>query len=114
MKTIIKSIMSVALAGFAFASIAAADEAKAAPVTLEGSATCSKCDLDTTKECGTVLQVKEGEKTVTYKLTGIVDKAWHKKICKNAKDVKATGTVSEKDGQKTLDVTAIEIEKKAK
>ncbi|MEO7097973.1 MAG: DUF6370 family protein [Luteolibacter sp.] len=113
MKTIITSLMSVALSTFVLSSGAsAADETKAKPVTLEGTATCAKCDLGTEKECATVLQVKEGDKTVTYNLAGKVDKEWHKKICKTPKEVKATGTVTDKDGKKTLDVTNIEMTKK--
>ena len=104
--------MSLALVGFALGPLTAnAEDATAKPVTLEGEATCPKCDLGTADECGNVLQVKEGDKTVTYVLAGIVDKAWHKKICKSAKAVKATGTVTEKDGVKTLVVTEIEMTK---
>ncbi|MEO5716433.1 MAG: DUF6370 family protein [Luteolibacter sp.] len=114
MKTIVTSLMSVALSAFVLsASASAADEAKAKPITVEGAATCAKCDLGTEKECATVLQVKEGDKTITYQLTGKVDKDWHKKICKGPKEVKATGTVTEKDGKKTLDVTEIEMTEKA-
>lgn len=105
--------MSVALAAFALSpsSYAAAEE-MAASVTLKGTATCAKCDLGTEKECASVLQVKEDGKTVTYHLTGKVDKVWHKKICKTPKEVKMTGTVSEKDGKKTLDVSEIEMTEK--
>ncbi len=114
MKTIITSIMSVALAGFALSPmISSAEEEMAKPVILEGTATCPKCDLGTAEECGNVLQVKEGDKTVIYQLAGKVDMDWHKKICKAPKEVKATGTVTEKDGKKTLVVTEIEMLEKA-
>lgn len=110
MKKIITSIMSLALAGFALSPMASfADEPETKPVTLEGTATCPKCDLDIAEECGNVLQVKEGDKTVIYLLAGIVDMKWHKKICKSSKEVKATGTVTEKDGEKTLVVTKIDV-----
>lgn len=115
MKTIISSIIAVAFASVVLIPVtASAEEAMAKPVTLEGTATCPKCDLGTAKECGTVLQVKEGDKTVTYQLAGKVDKDWHKKICKGGKDVKATGTVMEKDGVKTLEVTEIAMADKKK
>lgn len=107
MKTITTSVLSTALAAFVSTAFAA-DEAKK-EVTLAGSATCAKCDLGTEKECASVLQVKEGDKTTTYYLSGKADKEWHKNVCKGAKDVKMTGTVSEKDGKKTLDVTKIEM-----
>ena len=107
--------MSAALAAFILAPApASAAEEPAKTVTLEGTATCAMCDLDTEKECTTVLQVKDGDKTVTYYLSGKADKEWHKKICKTPKEVKMTGTVGEKDGKKTLDVTEIEITEKPK
>lgn len=111
--------MSIALVGFAltpvtsFAEDAVSEDAVAEAVTLEGTATCPKCDLGTAEECGNVLQVKEGEKTVLYQLAGMVDMDWHKKICKSSKEVKATGTVTEKDGKKTLVVTKIEMVEEA-
>lgn len=115
MKTLISSIMSAALAAFVLVpnpSVAAEEAAKT--VTMEGTATCAKCDLGTEKECTTVLQVKEGDKTTTYYLAGKADKEWHKKICKTPKEVKMTGTVSEKEGKKTLDVATIEMTEKPK
>lgn len=116
MKTLITTILSAALAAFVLNATpsAAAEEEKAKPVTLEGTATCAKCDLDTEKECTTVLQVKDGDKTVTYYLSGKADKEWHKKICKGSKEVKMTGTVGEKDGKKSFDVSEIEITEKPK
>lgn len=115
MKTIIRSVMSVAVAGFALSPIVtSAEEEVAKPVTLEGTATCPKCDLGTAEKCGNVLQVKEGDKTVIYQLAGKADMDWHKNICKASKEVTATGTVTEKDGEKTLVVTDIEIAEETK
>lgn len=105
--------MSVALAGFVLSPFtASAEEAEVKPVTLEGTATCPKCDLGTSEKCGTVLQVKEGETDVVYVLTGVVDEEWHKNICKAPKSVTATGSVSEKDGVKTMEVTKIDMNEK--
>jgi len=115
MKTMITSMMSVAFAGFvmsASSSMAAAETGK--EVTMAGTATCAKCDLGTEKECTNVLQVKEGDKTVTYYLTGKADMKWHKNICKTPKPVTMTGTVTEKDGKKTLDVSKIDMTETAK
>ena len=115
MKTIITSIMSVAIAAFVLSANASAAEKEAAKaVTLQGTATCAKCDLGTAKECVSVLQVKEGEKTETYLLAGKADKEWHKNVCNGPKKVKMTGTVTEKDGKKTLDVTKIDMTEKVK
>jgi hypothetical protein len=109
MKTVTTILMSAAVAAFASGGFAAEEkETKDKTVTLEGTATCAKCDLGTEDQCATVLQVKEGDKTVTYYITGEPDKAFHKKICKSSKEAKATGTVTEKDGKKMLEVTSIE------
>jgi len=107
MKTLNTILMSAAVVAFASGGFAA-EETKGKTVTLEGTATCAKCDLGTEEKCATVLQVKEGDKTVTYYITGEPDKAFHKKICKKPKEAKATGVVSEKDGKQMLEVTSIE------
>jgi hypothetical protein len=110
MKSIITSILTASMAAFALtAGISAAEEETAKPMTMEGTATCAKCDLGTADKCTSVMQVKDGDKTVTYLLAGKAGGDWHSNICKGAKPVKATGTVTEKDGKKTLEVTEIEI-----
>jgi len=115
MKTMISSVMSVAFAAWILGFQATpAEETTGKLVTMAGTATCAKCDLGTAKECTNVLQVKEGDKTVTYYLAGKADKEWHKNICKTPKSVTMTGTVSEKDGKKTLDVSKIEMADKVK
>ena len=111
MKILTTMLMSAAVAAFASTGFAA-EETKGKTVTLEGTATCAKCDLGTEDKCATVLQVKEGDKTVDYFITGEPDKEFHKKICKKSKEAKATGTVSEKDGKKMLEVTSIEEKSK--
>jgi RecG-like helicase len=116
MKSIITSILSASVAVFSLtASVSNAEDEAAKSMTMEGTATCAKCDLGTAEKCKSVFQVKDGDKTVTYTLAGKAGGDWHKNICKGAKDVKLTGTVTEKDGEKNLDVTEIEIvEKPAK
>jgi hypothetical protein len=84
-----------------------------APVTLKGTLECSKCELHETAECGNVLVVKDGDKTVNYY---IVDdeaaKAAHGDICMAPKDgVTYTGTVTEKDGKKWMTVTKTQAPK---
>ena len=39
---------------------------------------------------------------------------WHKNICKTPQSVKMTGTVTEKDDKKTMDVTTIKMTEKVK
>src|SRR5439155_20221553 len=48
------------------AAIFAQDKGK--EVTLKGTLMCAKCSLGKTTECTTAIQVKEGDKTVTYYL----------------------------------------------
>jgi aspartyl-tRNA synthetase len=111
MKNIVTAIMTAAFA--TFATVNAAEET-ATPITVEGTATCAKCDLDTKDKCQSVLQVTKDGKTETYVLEGKAGGDWHKTICKQAKDVKMTGTVSVKDGEKVFTATEIEMtDKKA-
>src|SRR4051812_50020114 len=67
-------------------------------VTLKGTIVCTKCELKETAACGNAIQVKEGDKTVTYYFD---DKGkaedYHKKICTAPGKGSVTGVVSEKD-----------------
>ena len=114
MKSILTTLMSAAFVAFVAVPTATAAEEVATPVTLEGTATCAKCDLETKEECQSVLQVEKDGKTETYVLAGKAGGDWHKKICKRAKDVKMTGTISEKDGEKVFTATDIEMVKAKK
>ena len=82
-------------------------------VTITGEAKCAKCALHETDKCQNVIQTQEDGRTVTYYLTqNKVSKDFHEDICKEARKVKATGTVKEeKDGKKTLTPTKIELAK---
>lgn len=88
---------------------------KAEAKTLEGKLVCTKCTLSETKACGTALQVKDGDKTVTYYITP--DKGgkepFHGKICPAGSelDAKVTGKVVEKDGKKTITDAKVEVKK---
>ncbi len=70
-------------------------------VTLKGKIVCTKCTLKETADCGNAIQVKDGDKTVTYyiKDDGKAE-TYHGKFCTN-KGVagSVTGVVSE-DGSK--------------
>ena len=84
---------------------------KKATKTLEGKLVCSKCKLSETDACGNALQVKEGDKVVTYYLTdkGKAEK-YHK--CSGEADVKVTGKVVEKDKKMTIEEAKVELPKK--
>ena len=77
---------------------------KSKEVTLKGTLMCAKCSLGKTSECTTAIQVKEGDKTVTYYLDDKgAGEEHHEPICGGAKkEGTVVGTVREKDGQKYI------------
>ena len=81
----------------------------AAEKTITGEGQCAKCSLKETKSCQNAIVADEGGKKVTYYLThNAVSKAFHGKICKETKKIKATGDVKEEDGKMVLTPTKIE------
>jgi len=101
-----KSLVSLTLisgAIFLLAAVVAAQE-KGKEVTLKGTLLCAKCTLGKTAECTTAIQVKEGDKTVTYYLDDKgAGEEHHEPICGGAKkEGTVVGTVHEKDGQKYI------------
>ena len=76
-------------------------------VTLSGEGKCLKCALKKSDKCQNVLEVKKGDVTTLYTLTGDVSEKFHGEICKESKKVEVTGTVSEKDGKKSIEVAKI-------
>jgi hypothetical protein len=86
----------------------AADEAR----TISGEAMCAKCELNLQDQCQTVIQVKEGDKVVSYYVAAnAVAKAFHPKVCKGPEKVTATGTVGTVDGKQVLTATSIAVTK---
>jgi hypothetical protein len=85
----------------------AAQEKKAETKTLEGKLVCGKCKLSETDACSNALQVKEGDKTVTYfiKDKGKAEK-YHK--CSGEAEAKVTGKVTEKEGKKYIEDAKVE------
>jgi hypothetical protein len=84
-----------------------AAEKEGKEVTLKGTICCAKCELklDGVKECATVIQVKDGDKSIVYFFDADTSKATMKEICKAGKKGTVKGTVSEKDGKKTITVS---------
>jgi Family of unknown function (DUF6370) len=104
MKHILKFAAIAALA-FGITAVRAEDKA----VTLSGEGKCAKCALHKADKCQNVVEVKNGDKTTIYYLTGDVSKAFHGgNLCSGAKQVTVTGVPSEKDGKMELAVTKIE------
>jgi hypothetical protein len=100
----------LAVAALALGSLTLrADEGK--DVTLTGEGKCAKCALKLTKECQNVVEVKNGDKTTLYFLTGDVSKAFHKNLCSDTAKVTFSGKAT-KDGDKmVVAVTKIEAAK---
>jgi len=100
-----KSFVSLSVACILMlVAMAVVAQEKGKEVTLKGTLMCAKCSLGKTDECTTAIQVKEGDKTVTYYLD---DKGAgehpHEPICGGSKkEGTVTGTVSEKSGQKYI------------
>ena len=81
-------------------------------VTVSGTGMCAKCELKETKKCQNAIQVEKDGKKVTYYLEdNQVSKDFHKNVGTTTEKVKATGTVSEKDGKMQLAATKIEVVK---
>lgn len=110
MKTMVRLALALAfVCGIAY--VAQAGEAK--EVTLKGDIACAHCTFKTegVKDCQDALQVKDGGSTTTYFLTknDTLTKFGH--TCQGSKSVTVTGTVAEKDGQKWITPSKIEMAK---
>ncbi|MCE9564477.1 MAG: hypothetical protein K8U57_20760 [Planctomycetes bacterium] len=106
---------AVALAAglFAFGAVAFAED-KPKEVKLVGTMVCGKCQLKDTAKCSNVLQVKEGDKLVNYFLDDAGAKEpYHEGVCGGDKleGVTVTGTVTVKDGKKTIKPTKVDLKK---
>ncbi|MGD0017459.1 MAG: DUF6370 family protein [Verrucomicrobiia bacterium] len=80
--------------------------------TITGNGMCAMCVLKQGTECQTVIQVKEGDKMVTYYLVNNdVSKNFHHNVCMKRAKVTATGTVKEVDGKMQMTATKLELVK---
>ena len=79
-------------------------------VTVTGEGKCGKCALKEAESCQNVIQTKKDGKPVTYFLVeNEVSKAFHGKLCKESRQVTATGTVKELDGKLYLTATKLDL-----
>jgi hypothetical protein len=104
MKRIIETSLVLALA-LGLAPMAFAEQAE---VTLDGSVMCGKCSLEKSGECQDVLVVADGDAKGEYWIVKNDVSKGFGHVCQNEKLARATGSVSEKDGQKWITLTAIE------
>jgi len=95
-------IIAAAIATLAFTAGAFAKD-----LTVTGEGKCAKCALKKADKCQNVVEVKDGDKTTTYYLTGDVSQGFHKNLCSATAKVTVTGAVSEKDGKKEIAVSKI-------
>ena len=90
-------------------SILAALALPAVAETLEGEATCAKCSLKLADKCQFAITVEKGGKKETILAEqNDVAKNFHKKICEDTVKVKVEGTITEKDGKKTIALAKVE------
>src|SRR5258708_31862988 len=107
-----KKTISLLTSIVGLATLALTTPVFAGEVTITGEGKCAKCALKETDKCQNVIQAKEGGKTVNYYLAkNDVSNNFHDNLCKESKQVTATGTVNEVDGKKELTATKIDLEK---
>jgi hypothetical protein len=111
MTRLVRAVAIATCAAFLGAAVPALAAADAKQVTLSGNLACAMCILKQpgVKTCTNVLVVKEKGKDVTYALAdNSVTQAFTMAACEKVLPVKATGTVAEAGGKKTLTATKIE------
>jgi hypothetical protein len=110
----LRNLLLAVVGVFALVFAPAIADDKKKETKLEGDLVCAKCKLKETKECANALQVKDGDKTVTYYLDDKGAKEdYHKMCCTKTTKVTITGgEVAEKEGKKTLKGTFKVEEKK--
>jgi len=106
------SVALVLAVGFGSTGSVRSDD-KPAETKLTGTLVCAKCKLkaEGVKKCTNALQVKEGEKTVTYFLEDKGNgESYHEDVCGGGEkaNVTVTGKVSEKDGKKWVKPSKVE------
>lgn len=94
MRVLLAGLMTFALIVVTGSSMPAGEKDK--EVTLEGKICCLKCELGKSKKCETVIVVTKDKKDVVYLFDTAGHKKYHGKICTEAKEGSATGTVDEK------------------
>ena len=77
---------------------------------ITGDATCAKCTLKTADACQMAITYKnaEGKDETILVENNQVAKDFHPTICKTTEKVNAEGSITEKDGKKTLTLTKVE------
>ncbi len=82
-------------------------------VNLKGTILCAKCALKEAKKCQNAIQVKDGDKTVTYYFDDKgMKEEYHEAVCGGEKkEGSVTGIVSVKDGKQIIKPRKVEYAK---
>jgi hypothetical protein len=100
MRVALSTLVGMAVVFALVAGLQAQDKKE---VTLKGTILCAKCELKEAATCTNAIRVKEGGKDVVYTFSDKGAKEpYHKDICRATKEGTVIGTVSEKDGKKTI------------
>lgn len=85
----------------------------AADTKISGEATCAKCTLKKVDSCQMAITTKtaDGKEETLMVEKNKVAKDFHENICTSTEKVNAEGTISEKDGQKILTLSKVELAK---
>jgi hypothetical protein len=86
---------------------------QAADTKVSGEATCAKCDLKKVDACQMAIKTKtaDGKEEIILAENNKISKDFHSNICKKTEKVNAEGTITEKDGQKVIALTKVELAK---
>lgn len=111
MRSTFSVLAAVVFGGWLAAGVRADDKKE---TTLKGTVVCAKCALKEQDKCATAIQVKDGEKTVTYYLDDKGTKEeYHEAVCGGEKkEGTVVGVVTEKDGKKWVKPSKVEYAKK--
>jgi uncharacterized protein YxeA len=84
-----------------------------ASTKVTGDASCAKCDLKKTDSCQMAIKTKnaDGKEEIILADNNKIAKDFHSNICKKTEKVNAEGTITEKDGQKTIALTKVTLAK---
>ena len=112
MRTAFASVLVVAAAVLLLSGVQAGEKA-GKEVTLKGTITCAKCDLQKEDSCMTVIVVKDkNKKEVTYYFDKKAHKANHGTVCKTPTPGTVTGTVATDGDKHVITVKKVTFEKK--
>ena len=78
---------------------------------LEGTATCAHCDLGIADKClaAVVVKAADGKKETYLAAPSAKAEELQAEVCGGGKPAKVEGTITEKDGKKTIEITSYQL-----